>query len=127
MNSSTSWRLFCEAEAKPGPNITWWNPQGLLINGSETVVSSNNQNDLQKIISSYNITRKDPEGKYSCLVQNQHGTGKGFVFYGEFEGTRGITGIVIGCTSAIILVLLLLIVLICYIYKKKQNPAQGEK
>uniref|UniRef100_UPI0035901A09 uncharacterized protein n=1 Tax=Myxine glutinosa TaxID=7769 RepID=UPI0035901A09 len=35
VNSSTSWKLFCEAEAKPRPNITWWNPQGHLVNGSE--------------------------------------------------------------------------------------------
>uniref|UniRef100_A0A8C4QTV5 Ig-like domain-containing protein n=1 Tax=Eptatretus burgeri TaxID=7764 RepID=A0A8C4QTV5_EPTBU len=118
VNSSTSWSLFCEAEAKPRPKITWWNPQGLLLNGSET-----------KIISGYNITREDPEGNYSCLVQNQHGTGKGFVFYEGFEGTsetRGITGILVGRSSAIILVFLLVFVLIYYLCKKQGNPSGEE-
>uniref|UniRef100_UPI00358F8726 sialic acid-binding Ig-like lectin 15 n=1 Tax=Myxine glutinosa TaxID=7769 RepID=UPI00358F8726 len=125
VNSSTSWRLFCEGEAKPRPTITWWNPHGFLLNGSETAISPNNQNELQKIISSYNITGEDPEGKYSCLVQNRHGTVKRFLFYGEFEGTRGITGIVIGCSSAIVLILLLLFVLLYFLYKKQGNPAEG--
>uniref|UniRef100_A0A8C4QVM4 Ig-like domain-containing protein n=1 Tax=Eptatretus burgeri TaxID=7764 RepID=A0A8C4QVM4_EPTBU len=128
VNSSTSWRLFCEAEAKPRPNITWWNPLGHLLDGNEMKENTHHQNESQIIISSYNITGEDPGGNYSCLVQNQHGTVKRFVFSGAFEGTsetRGITGIVIGCSTALILVLLLLIVFGFLIYKKKRNPAEG--
>uniref|UniRef100_UPI00358F39CA cell adhesion molecule 4-like n=1 Tax=Myxine glutinosa TaxID=7769 RepID=UPI00358F39CA len=128
VNSSTSWKLFCEAEAKPRPNITWWNPQGHLVNGSEVMEIQNHQNELQKIVSSYNITGEDLEGNYSCLVKNQHGTADGFVMYGEMEGTseeRGTTGAMIGCSTALILFLLLLIVFGFLIYKKKRNPAEG--
>uniref|UniRef100_A0A8C4NDJ5 Ig-like domain-containing protein n=1 Tax=Eptatretus burgeri TaxID=7764 RepID=A0A8C4NDJ5_EPTBU len=131
LNSSNSWRLFCEAEAKPGSNITWWSPQG-FINGSEIRVSSNHQNEFQKIISSYKLTEDDPEGNYSCLVQNQYGAVKESVFYGEFKqksDAEGITGSVLGGSAASILILLLLLIVawVYYIYKKQQNPAEEEE
>ena len=88
MHSSTSWRLFCKAEAKQRQNITWWNPHGLLLNGNDRLVIARDQNYIQEIIGVYNIKEEDPEGNYSCLVQNQHGVAKGFVFYKSSEGHK---------------------------------------
>uniref|UniRef100_UPI00358E40B8 immunoglobulin superfamily member 10-like isoform X3 n=1 Tax=Myxine glutinosa TaxID=7769 RepID=UPI00358E40B8 len=127
LNSSCSWRLLCEVEAKPRPNITWWHPQGLL-NGSEILVSSNNYNEFQKIISSYNLTKEDTEGNYSCVVHNEYGAVKKSVFHVESKkksGAQGITGSVLGGSIASILVIvLLLVVWVYYIYKKQPNPSK---
>uniref|UniRef100_A0A8C4R3S2 Ig-like domain-containing protein n=1 Tax=Eptatretus burgeri TaxID=7764 RepID=A0A8C4R3S2_EPTBU len=122
VNSSTSWRLLCEAEAKPRPIITWWNPQGLLVYGSESVVSPNDQNQFQ-IVSSLNMRRGDPEGKYSCLVRNKYGVAKDFVFFEELETTVK-ESIAVVCSITLIGVIILIVVGFI-IYKKQQTTGEG--
>uniref|UniRef100_A0A8C4Q2G2 Ig-like domain-containing protein n=1 Tax=Eptatretus burgeri TaxID=7764 RepID=A0A8C4Q2G2_EPTBU len=120
MKSSNSWRLFCKVEAKPEPNITWWNPKGLLVHLSEIPVSSNEQNELHKIIGSYNLTEEEPAGNYSCLVENQHGVAQEHVmFKGSVNHVPGILMAVVGWSIVLSLALIFALVLGFCIYRKK--------
>uniref|UniRef100_UPI00358FBE6A uncharacterized protein n=1 Tax=Myxine glutinosa TaxID=7769 RepID=UPI00358FBE6A len=118
VHSSNSWRVICEGEAKPGPNITWLNPKGLPVNGAKIASSPNGKNGLQNIISTFNITGEDPEGQYTCLVKNKYGMAQDHVNTGK-------QWIVIGCSIALSLVLLLLFAVGLHIYRKKRNPGEG--
>uniref|UniRef100_UPI00359019BA uncharacterized protein n=1 Tax=Myxine glutinosa TaxID=7769 RepID=UPI00359019BA len=128
VNSSNSWRVICEGEAKPGPNITWFNPKGLPVNGAKIASSPNGKNGLQNIISTFNITGEDPEGQYTCLVKNKYGTAQDHVVFTPTAAPQGndtSQWVVIGCSIALSLVLLLLFAVGLHIYRKKRNPREG--
>uniref|UniRef100_UPI00358F7EF9 CD276 antigen-like isoform X2 n=1 Tax=Myxine glutinosa TaxID=7769 RepID=UPI00358F7EF9 len=122
VNSSNSWRVICEGEAKPGPNITWLNPKGLPVNGAKIASSPNGKNGLQNITSTFTITGEDPEGQYTCLVKNKYGMAQDHVIHLTNTGKQWI---VIGCSIALSLVLLLLFAVGLHIYRKKRNPREG--
>uniref|UniRef100_A0A8C4R7T8 Ig-like domain-containing protein n=1 Tax=Eptatretus burgeri TaxID=7764 RepID=A0A8C4R7T8_EPTBU len=121
VNSSNSWRLFCETKAKPAPNITLWNPKGDFM--VEVSVDQNYPNKLQQIIGDYNITEEDPPGNYSCLVMNIHGTAREYILYEGAGRKISITTVVAWSTS---LCLVLLFIIGIYIYRKKWKPQEGE-
>uniref|UniRef100_UPI00358E0683 limbic system-associated membrane protein-like n=1 Tax=Myxine glutinosa TaxID=7769 RepID=UPI00358E0683 len=123
VNSSNSWRVFCEAKAKPGPNITLWNPKGdFMVNVS---VGQNYPNKLQHITGDYAIKEEDPEGNYSCLVKNIHGTAWVYILY-EGSGRKNpqIIFTVVAWSTSLCLFLLLVTIGIC-IYRKKWKPQEG--
>uniref|UniRef100_UPI00358F2646 carcinoembryonic antigen-related cell adhesion molecule 1-like n=1 Tax=Myxine glutinosa TaxID=7769 RepID=UPI00358F2646 len=124
VNSSNSWRVICEGEAKPGPNITWLNPKGLPVNGAKIASSPNGKNGLQNITSTLTITGEDPEGQYTCLVKNKYGMAQDHVIHLTNTGKQWI---VIGCSIALSLVLLLLFAVGLHIYRKKRNPREGSQ
>uniref|UniRef100_UPI00358EDC66 sialic acid-binding Ig-like lectin 15 n=1 Tax=Myxine glutinosa TaxID=7769 RepID=UPI00358EDC66 len=72
-NSTNSEKLFCEAEAKPGPNITWMDPLGRPVELSETMVGPDDPNEIRNIVISLNLTGQEPPGNYTCLAENQYG------------------------------------------------------
>uniref|UniRef100_A0A8C4Q3W3 Ig-like domain-containing protein n=1 Tax=Eptatretus burgeri TaxID=7764 RepID=A0A8C4Q3W3_EPTBU len=136
MNSSNSWRVVCEAEAKPKPNITWLNPKGLPINGTKITSSTNRQSkfpnsiSVYNIISFFNITEEHPEGKYTCLVENKYGQENDHVIFITAPPPQSNTTsqwIVVGCSIALGLVLLLLFAVGLHIYKKKRNHSQEQR
>ena len=132
MSSSNSWRMVCEAEAKPKPNITWLNPKGLPINGTKITSSTNVQNEfphsisVYNIISVFNITEENPEGKYTCLVENKYNKAQDHVIHLITTGNGSSQWIVVGCSIALILVLLLLFAVGLRIYRKKRNHSEGK-
>ena len=67
------WRLVCEAEAKPSPNIMWLNPRGVRVVGSKITVGTITHQDNIQNVSFLNLTEDDPEGNYTCLVKNKYG------------------------------------------------------
>ena len=125
VNSSNSWRLFCEAKAKPAPNITLWNPNGDFM--FEVSMDQNYPNKLQQIIGDYNITEEDAAGNYSCLVMNIHGTAREYILY---EGARRmnpqIITTVVAC-SIFLCIFLLIFTIGIYIYRKKWKLQEGER
>ena len=125
MNSSNSWKLFCEAEAKPEPNITWWNPQGLLLNASQMFVDTMDLKKPQKINSSLSITNKLLEENYKCLVQNKHGADHKFVYFGQKPQKVPWTMVLWAALLSLVLLILLLTVGLFICKKKYKN--QGEK
>ena len=130
VNSSNSWKLFCEAEAKPEPNITWWNPQGLLLNASQILVDKMYPKKPQNINSSLIITNDLLEGKYKCLVQNKHGADHKFVYFEqnpqEISCTLVLWSTLLSLVVVVVVVVLLLLIVGFLIYKKKYKN-QGER
>uniref|UniRef100_UPI00358EA5C3 neural cell adhesion molecule 1-A-like n=1 Tax=Myxine glutinosa TaxID=7769 RepID=UPI00358EA5C3 len=122
VNSSNSWKFFCEAKAKPGPNITLWNPKGdLMVNVS---VGQNYLNKLQHITGDYAIKEEDPAGNYSCLVKNIHGTARAYILYeGSGRNNPQIIFTVVAWSTSLCLFLLLVTIGIC-IYRKKWKPQE---
>uniref|UniRef100_UPI00358EAD7C sialic acid-binding Ig-like lectin 15 n=1 Tax=Myxine glutinosa TaxID=7769 RepID=UPI00358EAD7C len=118
VNSSNSWKLFCEAEAKPEPNITWWSPQGLNLNASQVGVDEMYPKKPQKIYSSLIITNKLIEGKFKCLVQNMHGEDHKYVTF-EQKSQKVSWSLVLWTTLLSIVLLLLLLTVGFYIFQKK--------
>uniref|UniRef100_A0A8C4R596 Ig-like domain-containing protein n=1 Tax=Eptatretus burgeri TaxID=7764 RepID=A0A8C4R596_EPTBU len=130
VNSSNTWKLFCEAEGKPEPNITWWNPQGLLLNASQMLVDKMYPNKTQNIKSRLIITNDLLEGKYKCLVQNKHGADHKFVYFKQ--NAQKVSWTVVLWSTLLCLVLLVLLTLGFFISKKKYknqgtSPLQNPK
>uniref|UniRef100_A0A8C4R1B7 Ig-like domain-containing protein n=1 Tax=Eptatretus burgeri TaxID=7764 RepID=A0A8C4R1B7_EPTBU len=118
VNSNKTWKLFCEAEAKPEPNITWWNPQGLLLNASQMLVDEIYINKTENIKSRLIITNELLEEKYECLVQNKHGADHDYVYIEQ--KTQDVSWILGIWTTLLCLVLLILLLSVgFFIYKKK--------
>uniref|UniRef100_UPI00358F6940 uncharacterized protein n=1 Tax=Myxine glutinosa TaxID=7769 RepID=UPI00358F6940 len=117
MNDNTSSRLFCKAEAKPRPKVTWLNPKQHLVDASEVLVDKNVPNKLQ-IISILNITGETPSGSYSCLVENKYGRARRHIFYKglKYEITLHV---IVGWSAILILYLLSIFAFGSCIYKKK--------
>uniref|UniRef100_A0A8C4QK57 Ig-like domain-containing protein n=1 Tax=Eptatretus burgeri TaxID=7764 RepID=A0A8C4QK57_EPTBU len=128
VNSRTSWRLLCEAEAKPGPNITWWNPQGLILNESHVLLDQDDPNKVQIIMSTLNITKKELEGRYWCLAQNKHGTAEVHIDFCETPVQEVSWMVVIWSTSLWVVVLLFGVGLFfCTKSWKHQGVKQGHR
>uniref|UniRef100_A0A8C4QR96 Ig-like domain-containing protein n=1 Tax=Eptatretus burgeri TaxID=7764 RepID=A0A8C4QR96_EPTBU len=121
VNSGTSWRLFCEAKAKPRPNITWWNPRGLLLNESQVLIEQDDPNKVQIIISTLNITNNEREWRYWCLAQNKHGTAHQRIDFCK-KPVHGVSWPIVAWSTSLCLVLLVLAVgLSLYIKNWKRN------
>uniref|UniRef100_UPI00358FB078 uncharacterized protein n=1 Tax=Myxine glutinosa TaxID=7769 RepID=UPI00358FB078 len=118
VNSSNSWKLFCEAEAKPEPNITWWSPQGLKLNASQVGVDEMYPKKPQHFMSGLIITNKLIEGKFKCLVQNMHGEDHKYVSF-EQKSQKVSWSLVLWTTLLSIVLLLLLLTVGFYIFQKK--------
>uniref|UniRef100_UPI00358FEBB0 disorganized muscle protein 1-like isoform X2 n=1 Tax=Myxine glutinosa TaxID=7769 RepID=UPI00358FEBB0 len=124
LNSSTSWGLLCEAKAKPSPTITWINPHGHKVNGSEATLVAIDQNKI-RYLSFLKRTEDDPEGNYSCLVKNIHGTARAYILYeGSGRNNPQIIFTVVAWSTSLCLFLLLVTIGIC-IYRKKWKPQEG--
>uniref|UniRef100_A0A8C4R3F3 Ig-like domain-containing protein n=1 Tax=Eptatretus burgeri TaxID=7764 RepID=A0A8C4R3F3_EPTBU len=124
-NDNTSSRLFCKAEAKPRPNITWLNPEQHLVDASEVLVDENVPNKLQ-IVSILRITGKKLSGNYSCLVKNKYGLARRHIFYKGFKYER-IFYVIVGWSVILVLYLIFLLAYGSCIYNRKFEKAKSIK
>ena len=124
-NSTNAEKLFCEAEAKPEPNITWMDPLGRLVELSETMVGPDDTNQIQNIIISLNLTSQRPTGNYTCLVENQYGVVQelfNYEVFGRPSKTRHVLWTVLGGIIAAVA----LAALMAFACKWRRNRVKGK-